>query len=335
MLNKVSRIMRDSGPARFFVPVGLILIIFGVILLCINTGSYAQTDGTVTAVTETVYDEEQQQQQYDVDVSYTVNGKAYTGRFEALTGTFKTGDPIKVYYDPENPEKISGSRIANFIPVIIIAVGVLAIAFGLFKTVKAFKKSKDLDETAPVASFDGFRQSAGVTEYYFRWDNNSLKPGYILEDADRKMLFEGKMLKNTLVGARTFAFTNHVSGETAEHEVGHTASQTYNDSLLGTKSWFKFDGENIWDLLHARGLRVRTSMVSEFPNMSYEVSRDGAPFAQIQSTSMYVHENEEAAHKIAVPVGRMFYRCWTASNDFETLFLTMFAITETNQAIVE
>lgn len=334
-MNKLARLMRDSGPARFFVPVGIILIVFAIILLSLNTGKYVETAGKVTSVIESGYDEEQNQQQYDVGVAYSVNGKEYTGTFNGLAGTFQAGDAIKVFYNPENPAKITNVKVGSLIPIIMIAVGALAIVFGIFRTVKALKKSKQLDETNPTANFDGFKQGSGVTEYYFRWDGNSLKPGYLIEDADRKPLFEGKMLKNALVGARTFEFTNHVTGEVKEHEVGHTVQQTYNDSFFSTKSWFKFDGENIWDLLHERGLRMKTSVFSKFPNMSYEVSKDGVPFAQFESTSMYVHEDEEAEHKIKVPVGRMYYRCWTVSNDFETLFLMMFATSESLQTIVE
>ena len=41
--------MRNSGPARFFVPLGIILIVVGIILLSLNTGSYEQTVGKVIA----------------------------------------------------------------------------------------------------------------------------------------------------------------------------------------------------------------------------------------------------------------------------------------------
>ena len=64
------------------------------------------------------------------------------------------------------------------------------------------------------------------------------------------------------------------------------------------------------------------------------VSHDGAPYAQIESAGRYVHEDEAAMHSVNIPTGRHF-RCWTNSNDFETLFLTMFAIAETNQMMTE
>lgn len=52
--------------------------------------------------------------------------------------------------------------------------------------------------------------------------------------------------------------------------------------------------------------------------------------------SGYIIEDEEAQHKIKMPPGRMYYRFWTASNDMELLFLTIFAISEcSEQAAVE
>ena len=40
--------MRNTGPARFLIPVGLILIIFGIILLGMKTDNYVETVGKVT-----------------------------------------------------------------------------------------------------------------------------------------------------------------------------------------------------------------------------------------------------------------------------------------------
>ena len=337
--NKFARIMRNTGPARFFVPVGIILIVFGIFMLGFNTDEYVETTGKITAVTACPRDEDENQQ-YDVDFTYTVDGKKYENTFAYLEGSYNVGDDIKVYYDPKDPQKVTNSRM-DFLAPIIIAVGAAAVVFGVYKTVNAFKKSRELDNAvpgganAPGVDFEGFKNAPGVTEYYCLFDGKALKPGYIVEDANRKVLFEGKMTKQALVGARTFEFNNHMTGSVKEHQVGHTTTQTYNDEFFSATSWFKFDGKNIWNLLHERGIRIITDMHSRFPNLIYNISKDGKAFAVIETSSKYVHEDEEAQHKIKIPVGRYYYRFWTNSTDFENLFLTIFAISETEQTVVE
>ena len=143
------------------------------------------------------------------------------------------------------------------------------------------------------------------------------------------------MTKQALVGARIFTFSDHTTGNVAEHQVGHTVTTTYNDNGWSASSWFKFDGKNIWDCLHDRGIRLQTDVTSKFPNVTYEISKDGSAFALIETSGKYVHEDEAANHKLNLPVGRYYYRVWTNSRDFETLFLTIFAISETEQMVVE
>ena len=263
--------MRNSGPARAFVPIGIVLIVFGGIMLGIPSDSGSN-------------------------------------RFEAI---------------------------------LFIIAGAVAIAYGVYKTIKAFKKSRTLDENVPengafpVVDFSRFKDDPNVAEYYFRFDGNSLKPGYLIEDAERNLLFEGKMLKNSLVGARSFEFRDHTTGSVESHEVGHTTTTTYNNEFFSVHSWFKFDGENVWDVLHRRGLRMATDLHSKLPYLTYNVTKDGASFARIETSSIYVHEDDEAQHKFVIPVGKMYYRVWTATRDFDLLFLAIFAISETEQTIVE
>ncbi|MCR4621946.1 MAG: DUF3592 domain-containing protein [Clostridiales bacterium] len=336
--NKIARLSRNTGPARFFVPVGLILIVFALILMGFNHDNYELTTGTVTAVTALPL-AENENQQYDVQVKYTVDGKDYENTFNNLGGSYTVGGDIKVYYDPDDPEKITNSKMAGFIPPILLVVGAAAVVFGIYKTVTAFKKSKALDSSAggkfDEAAFEGFKDKAGVREIYVRFDGKALKPGYIVEDADRNVLFEGQMTKQALVGARTFTFINHVTNTTETHEVGHTVQQTYNDGFFTAKSWFKFDGKNVWDAVHELGIRINTGLMSKFPNVVYDIARNGVAFALAETSGKYVHEDEAAQHKLNIPSGNMYYRVWTASDDLDALFLTIFAISETEQAIVE
>ncbi|MBQ3791828.1 MAG: DUF3592 domain-containing protein [Clostridia bacterium] len=338
MENKFARFMRNTGPARFLVPLGIILIVAGIIMLGINTDNYLETTGTIGSVTECARIEDEPQQ-YDLVIVYTVDGKDYTTTFSGLSGSYKVGDAIQVFYDPANPAKTTNNKMGGFLPIIMIVVGAAALVFGVYTAVRAFRKSKALDEAVPGGvdsiSFDGFKTSPGVREYYCRFDGQMLKPGYILEDENRMVLFEGKMTKQALVGARTFEFRNQTTGEVKEHQVGHTVTSTIDDSVFSASSSFKLDGVNVWDHLHSLGIRIRTSLTSKFPNLVYNVSKDGKAFAILETSGQYVHEDEASQHSVNIPVGRYYYRIWTDSSDFETLFTTVFAISETEQAVVE
>ena len=327
--------MRNTGPARFFIPFGIILIVFGIILMGFKTDAYLEAVGKVTSVTKDINAENTTV--YDVAFTYTVDGREYAGVFEDHTDKPSEGDEIKVYYNPEDPSQITDSKLGGIIAPVMIGVGALALIFGVFRTVKEFQKSRELDQTAKAsaAAFEGFKQSPGVTEYYCRHDGVALKPGYVLEDGARNVLFEGKMIRQALVGARVFEFNDHTKGTVTEHEVGHTVTQSYNDEFFSVRSRFKFDGKNVWDVLHERGVRITTDLRGKFPNLIYEVSKDGVPFAVIETSGQYVHEDEAAEHKLNIPTGRYYYRFWTSSNDFDTLFLTIFAISETEQTVVE
>lgn len=336
--SKLGRLSRNTGPARFLFTFGLALIVIGILLITFFGKSYVKTTGTVTSVTEGDFDEEQNVQQYDVGFSYDVKGTAHSGTFENKTGSYKIGDSISVYYEAANPGNVADRYLPAYYGPVAIGLGVLVIAFGIFRTVRLFKKSKALDEAAPPAetvSFDGFTESEGVSEYYFRWDGKPLTPGYIIEDTERNPLFEGKAQKFVPVGGRPFVFTDHITGAVTEHKVGHVVTQTYNNSGFSAKSWFKLDGENVWDCIHERGIRLTNDLLNSLPRPKVLAAKDGLPFAVIQYSGVYVHEEDEAQHKFNIPTSRMYYRFWTNSRDFESLFLILFALTECHQLLVE
>lgn len=338
MFNKLAKLARNTGPARFFVPVGIILIVFGALMLATQPKEYAQTTGTVTSVER--YEDADGSASYDVKFTFTVDGTEYEGVFSGEFGHLKSGDTVDVYYDPNNPENVSNTDSGGIIAPILIVVGGVAIVYGVYATVKAFQKQKALDDQIKAATgSDELPEivplpKSELNELYISWDGNSLKPGYFVENEDRDILYEAKMTKQALVGPRTFTFINHATGETTEHAVGHTVSQTYNNGWFTMKSWFSFDDKNVWDYLHERGVRIETDLASILPKVGYTVSVNGAFVASIETSSKYVHEEDEAKHKIAVPC-KYFYRMWTNSTDLDLMFLTVFAISETEQAVVE
>ena len=338
MENKIARFMRNTGPVRFFLPLGIILVIMGIFFIATTPKQYAEV---IAATTDLREYEENGKTYFEQDFIYIVDGKEYYGTFTGLDDAFPPGAGIEVYYDPSNPENYSNTKHTGIIGIGTLIAGLLALIYSVYGTVKAFRKSKELDEQTKAAA--GTTEMPVITpvskdlltEYYVSHDGKTLSPGYIVEDAARKVIYEAPMTKNNLIGNRIFTFTNHVTGKTVEHEVGHTMTTQMNDEFFSTVSTVKFDGKDIWDVLHDSGIRISTDLHSKFPSVIYTVSLNGKFFATINTSSQYVHEEDAAQHKVNIPVGRYYYRCWTNESDLDLLFLTVFAISETEQAVVE
>ena len=341
MENKLARFMKATGKMRFFIPVGILLIVMGILMLSMTPKEYGETTGVITAVNEyTGTDADNHAVTlYEAEFTYSVDGKEYQNSFPDYPEPPEIGAEIPVYYNPDNPESVSNSKNTGVISIAMIAAGVAAIALSILSGVKAFRKNRELDEQIRVISGSEpeirVPDRAELEEYYVLHDGSALKPGYIVEDRTRNAVFEAPMTKNSALGNRIFTFRDCRLGSTQEHEVGHTVTQSYSNEFFSMDSWFKFDGENIWDVLHDRGIRIETDLRSKFPKAVYTVSRNGRFFAIIETSSKYVHEEDEAEHKIKVPVGRYYFRCWTNEPDMALLFLTVFAISETDQAVVE
>ena len=137
MENKFARFMRNTGPARFFLPLGILLIAVGIFLMTLNTDSYLETVGKVTEVYE--HRNLENSLVYDITFTYTVEDREYTGRFDEMTEESQIGEEIKVFYSPEDPSQITNSKLGGIIAPIMVGLGVLALGFGVFKTVKAFQ----------------------------------------------------------------------------------------------------------------------------------------------------------------------------------------------------
>ena len=341
--NKLGRFFRTTGVLRFFGPVGLILIIMGSVMLALPPNKYDTAEGTVThSEAYTEYDTDNVlQEYYEVFFAYTVDGKNYTNSFQGYTEPVNKGEKITVYYDPDDPQTVSNSKNTGIISIVMIGLGAASLLFAILSTVRSVRKLKEMDEQIKTAA--GTSELPEIiplpkeelTEYYVSFDGQHLKPGYIVEDAARNVIFEAPMTKNALVGNRIFTFRDNRRGSVYEHEVGHTTTATYNNEFFSTNSWFSFDGRNIWDVLHDRGIRIATDLHSRFPVVVYTVSLNGRFFATIETSGRFVHEEDAAQHKVNIPVGSYYFRCWTDSEDIETLFLTVFAISETEQAVVE
>ena len=170
-------------------------------------------------------------------------------------------------------------------------------------------------------------------QLYFLTDTGTAKVGHRLEDADRKVLYEAKVTKFSLIGATGMDLIDHEKGTTTPHQVGHEINTEYHSILIDNHSGFKFDGEDIWKHLRRNGVVIESSFMSGKPLWpQYKVLRDGEEIALIQSSGKNAHE-EDAAHqsKLAgmIPV-RGFFRIQTREKDLDLLFVVAMAFARTS-----
>ena len=150
-MNKIATFMRESSATRFLLPLGIILIIFGVVMFVINTKNqnYIKIEATVTDVreeqeTNTDEDGTSTTTIYNVTVTYTVDGKEYTGDLNNVSKQ-KVGDKIDIYYDPKDPSHITQTK-SLILPIAIIVAGIASLTGGIISGVNAVKRHKKMKE---------------------------------------------------------------------------------------------------------------------------------------------------------------------------------------------
>ena len=150
-MNKIITFMRESQTARFFIPAGVLITIFGVVIFVItlNNQNYIKTEATVANVEETqdttvVDGETEITTVYNATLNYTVDGKEYTQTLDNVSKC-KIGDKMTIYYDPENPSQITQSK-SIVLPIVIIAGGIAFLTAGIISAANAVKKHKKMKE---------------------------------------------------------------------------------------------------------------------------------------------------------------------------------------------
>ena len=170
-------------------------------------------------------------------------------------------------------------------------------------------------------------------QLYFLSDTGTAKVGHRIEDADRKVLYEAKVTKFSLVGATGMDFIDHVKGTTTPHQVGHEIETDYHSILIDNHSGFRFDGEDIWKHLKRNGVVIHSSFMSGKPLWpQYRVLRDGEEIAVLQSSGVHVHEEDAAGDgKLAKMVpARGYFRIQTREKNLDLLFVVAMAFARTS-----
>ena len=150
-MNKIATFLRESGPARMLIPIGLVLVTFGVIMFVINNKNknYIKIESTVINV---VISEEAHEDldgnhvdaTYNVTVKYTVDGKEYEATLDNVS-KYEIGDKVKIYYNPKDPSQITMTK-GLIIPSIIIGVGIVALVSGIISGKRAIQRYKKMKE---------------------------------------------------------------------------------------------------------------------------------------------------------------------------------------------
>lgn len=167
-----------------------------------------------------------------------------------------------------------------------------------------------------------------ANKYHLKPVLKTAKQAFYLEDENGNTVCEGKMTKFSLLGASAFEFVNHVTGKTEEHKVGKTITVEQGNggliSLLSKRSYFKYDGQKIWDYLHDQGIRIESGISDKKLGMSYDVTFKGAPLCTIANSS---------------PKGKsifttdLYYDVTCEEADLDLVFLVAFSIARTEQTI--
>ncbi len=151
MLNKAAKFFRGAYWAMALIPIGIILVIVSIFVFgAVNRiKDFPETEAVVSNVE--LYEEESVDDEgnhYDatftVYVKYTVDGVEYENEYGVFTG-YKIGDKFNIRYNPDDPNDIAQPN-GIVLPIVILALGIAAIAGGVATSVVAIKKNKKLKE---------------------------------------------------------------------------------------------------------------------------------------------------------------------------------------------
>lgn len=136
---------------------GIAFIIAGLVFFFVSLGiisdakKFGETAQETTAVVtdverHRVRRNKKYRTEYDIFISYEVNGITYNEELSGGNSTMREGETIKVYYNPYNPTDVRSSKSVTAIhgftaifPVVFIAAGIL---MGIVPSVKSSKRKK-------------------------------------------------------------------------------------------------------------------------------------------------------------------------------------------------
>ena len=299
----------------------VIALAAGIYLTFFRSQGFVKTTGTIVSLRE---DSSDDSTAYFPTVEYTVDGKTYTGELDTGSGSYKVGKTIPVLYDPNDPAVVhDGSGVGIY----FIAVGAVILLMIFFLTVKQKTSVNKLKERQGEIQYLP-SEKGEERELYFITDLGTPKFGHRIEDKDRRVLYEAKMTKFTLLSAYVFDFIDHEKNQTTHHLIGHTEEMDWNSILIDNHNTFTLDGMDVWKHLRSIGVTIDARFgKAEGIMPSYDIRKDGEHLAYAENTSHFVHEEDAEQHKVASKIPNpMFFRVFTDEKNLDLLFMILVAI---------
>ena len=305
----------------FAAVLAVIALAAGVYLTFFRSQGFVKTTGTIVSLRE---DSSDDSSVYYPTVEYSVDGKTYTGELDTGSGSYKVGKTIPVLYDPNDPAVVhDGSGVGIY----FIAVGAVILLMIVFLTVKQKTSVNKLKERQGEIQYLP-SEKCEERELYFITDLGTPKFGHRIEDKDRRVLYEAKMTKFTLLSAYVFDFIDHEKNQTTHHLIGHTEEMDWNSILIDNHNTFTLDGMDVWKHLRSIGVTIDARFgKAEGIMPSYDIRKDGEHLAYAENTSHFVHEEDAEQHKVASKIPNpMFFRVFTDEKNLDLLFMILVAI---------
>lgn len=147
-MDRIINFLRGYAFSKFFIPLGIILLVFTVVFFNSVTTrkGYPQTEATVSRVElfeeEHYVDGTKHEATYTVFVKYTINGKQYEEEY-GVVHKMDVGDIVKIDYNPDDPRDISQPHTI-VLPIVFAAAGIIALAAGVLSAVMTASRNRAL-----------------------------------------------------------------------------------------------------------------------------------------------------------------------------------------------
>ncbi|MCR5456668.1 MAG: DUF3592 domain-containing protein [Clostridiales bacterium] len=300
----------------------VLLVVVGVLMMSNKKDNYVETTATISEIKYIAPDEELA---HEVYVDYTIDGHRYEHvQLNIFEFSYSVGKEITILYDPANPSVIKGKKSVDIVILLFAGAAVCAViaVVNIVNMIRSIKKKKEIG-SAPVITESG-RTIGEPTKMFFAWDTKThVKLRFYLEDENRALLYEGKMTKMNPVGANTYVFTDHVRQTETEHKVGHVSSA--GSEYTTVSEGFTFDGVEMTEYLDANKIHIQYGK-GQGVSISYDIYLGDNLTARAQTTSRYMHEDEQEAHPVAskFQLNQYFYSIEGQRDYADVIFLALF-----------